>query len=121
MTPSRRPRPRRSCAATTFSRVGVLADIGGGQGELFAAISAANPHLRGVLWDMPSVLAGAPPSSRRRGRRPLPERGGGTSLKPWPAGAEAYLPELDARCNHVPKLWCVSRAAPLQVGNVYPM
>jgi O-methyltransferase domain/Dimerisation domain len=38
------------------ARAGVVVDIGGGTGELLAAILAANPGLRGVLFDLPNVV-----------------------------------------------------------------
>ncbi|PZS24530.1 MAG: hypothetical protein DLM61_21955 [Pseudonocardiales bacterium] len=34
-------------------------DVGGGRGGLLAAILSANPHLQGVLFDVPTVVAGA--------------------------------------------------------------
>lgn len=36
-----------------------LVDVGGGQGALIAAILKANPHLRGILFDLPRVIEGA--------------------------------------------------------------
>jgi hypothetical protein len=43
-------------AAYDFSSARTLVDVGGGQGSLLAAILAANPDLRGVLFDMPHVI-----------------------------------------------------------------
>ena len=37
-----------------FSGIGVLADVGGGEGSLLTASLAANPSLRGVLFDLPT-------------------------------------------------------------------
>lgn len=34
-------------------------DIVGGRGSLLATILRANPHLRGILFDLPQVIAGA--------------------------------------------------------------
>jgi hypothetical protein len=45
--------------AYDFSRFSVVVDVGGGQGALLAAVLAASPALRGVLFDQPSVVAGA--------------------------------------------------------------
>jgi hypothetical protein len=47
-------------AAYDFSQVGSVADIAGGYGHLLSAILAANPGLKGVLFDLPAVLDGAP-------------------------------------------------------------
>src|SRR5262249_12489455 len=42
--------------ALDLAGAGVIVDIGGGTGELLAAILAANPDLRGVLFDLPNVV-----------------------------------------------------------------
>jgi hypothetical protein len=41
------------------SGIRVLADVGGGHGRLLAAVLASHPSLRGVLFDLPHVVAGA--------------------------------------------------------------
>jgi len=46
-------------SAYDFSRFDRIVDVGGGQGELLRGILAANPALRGVLYDLPSVVTGA--------------------------------------------------------------
>ena len=46
-------------AAYNFSGVRTLVDIGGGHGSLLGAILKANPKLKGVLFDQPSVIARA--------------------------------------------------------------
>lgn len=43
-------------AGYDFSGIGKLVDIGGGQGILLAGILKANPQMRGILFDMPSVI-----------------------------------------------------------------
>lgn len=45
--------------AYDFSRFSTIVDVGGGRGGLLAAILSANPHLQGVLFDVPTVVAGA--------------------------------------------------------------
>lgn len=45
--------------AYDFSGIGTIADIGGGHGTLIAAILQANPQMKGILFDMPRVVAGA--------------------------------------------------------------
>jgi SAM-dependent methyltransferase len=42
-----------------FSKVGTLADIGGGHGTMLAAILRAHPQLRGILFDLPEVVESA--------------------------------------------------------------
>jgi hypothetical protein len=46
-------------AALDFTGAQVIADIGGGNGTILAAILAAHPHLRGILLDRPHVIDGA--------------------------------------------------------------
>jgi len=46
-------------AAYDFSRVEFVADLGGGHGGTLYEILAVYPKLRGMLFDLPSVVAGA--------------------------------------------------------------
>lgn len=46
-------------AAYDFSSFGVLMDVGGGTGEMIGSILAATPGLRGILFDLPHVVAHA--------------------------------------------------------------
>jgi SAM-dependent methyltransferase len=46
-------------AAYDFSGIGTLMDVGGGHGYLLATILAANPSLKGVLYETPAVCEGA--------------------------------------------------------------
>ena len=45
-----------------FSGVKSIADIGGGTGDLLAAILEANPSMQGILVDLPEMLARAHPA-----------------------------------------------------------
>jgi hypothetical protein len=45
--------------AYDFSGIDTLIDVGGGHGLTLATILAANPHLSGVLFELPAVLDGA--------------------------------------------------------------
>ncbi|WP_443678039.1 methyltransferase [Mycolicibacterium xanthum] len=47
-------------AAYDFSDFGVIADIGAGHGRLLSSILAAAPDARGVLFDLPEAVEGAP-------------------------------------------------------------
>src|SRR5215469_12062672 len=76
--------------AYDFSKFERIVDVGGGHGLLLAAILSANPRLRGVLHDLPAVVAGA--SALRR--EPISQRCeiiGGDFFKGVPPGADAYL------------------------------
>jgi hypothetical protein len=46
-------------AGYDFSRYATVVDVGGGHGRLLAAILGAAPHSRGILVDLPEVVAGA--------------------------------------------------------------
>ena len=48
-------------AAYDFSPFRRVVDVGGGQGSTLAAILSANPSLRGVLLDLPAVVATTTP------------------------------------------------------------
>ena len=74
-----------------FSGVGVLADVGGGEGGLLATILTANPTLRGVLFDLPHVVASAGSMLERAGVADRCEVVGGSFFETAPEGADAYL------------------------------
>jgi len=76
--------------AYDFSKFERIVDVGGGHGRLLAAILFANPSLRGVLYDLPFVVAGA--AALRQ--EPISQRSeiiGGDFFKEVPAGADAYV------------------------------
>ncbi len=50
----------RPVAGYDFSAYPTIVDVGGGHGPLLAAILAAAPASRGVLYDLPRVVADAP-------------------------------------------------------------
>jgi hypothetical protein len=77
-------------AAYDFSPFRVIADIGGGQGSTLAAILQANPSLRGILLDLPQVVAHPAPLDEA-GMAPRCEIIGGDMLRAVPEGADAYL------------------------------
>jgi hypothetical protein len=78
-------------AACDFEGADVIVDVGGGHGELLAAVLLAHPEMRGILADKPHAIAGA--------RRVLTDAGVddrcGTIcadiMTAVPAGARAYL------------------------------
>jgi len=78
-------------AAYDFAPLGTVVDVGGGQGGLLAAVLRAHPHLRGVLFDQPQVVAGAAPVLRAAGVADRCEVVGGDFFAAVPAGGDAYL------------------------------
>jgi O-methyltransferase domain len=76
--------------AYDFSKHERIVDVGGGHGLLLAGILSANPRLRGVLHDLPAVVAG---SSALR-QEPISQRCeiiAGDFFRGVPAGADAYI------------------------------
>ena len=78
-------------AAYDFAGIGTLVDVGGGHGALLAAILQANPGLRGVLFDLPDVVAGAPGVLEAAGVAERCEVVGGDFSDSVPPGGDAYL------------------------------
>ena len=77
-------------AAYDFSRFDQIVDVGGGHGLLLHAILSANPKLRGVLADLPAVVAGAE-ALRSEQIAARCEIVGGDFFASVPAGADAYI------------------------------
>jgi ubiquinone/menaquinone biosynthesis C-methylase UbiE len=77
--------------AYDFSSVRKLADIAGGHGSLLAAILRANPHLKGLLFDMPQVIAGAHARVEAEGVGHAVELASGDFFESVPEGADAYM------------------------------
>ncbi|MCP2339007.1 acetylserotonin O-methyltransferase [Actinomadura rupiterrae] len=87
MTARAIPHRRAVAALYDFSGVDTLVDVGGGKGHFLAAVMAANPHLRGTLFELPHVAEHA--------RKYLPASvdvvTGDFFADPLPAGADAYF------------------------------
>ena len=77
-------------AAYDFSGVSVLADIAGGHGILLSHILKANPHLRGILFDLDHVIAGAGEVLGREGVEDRVQTATGDFFVEVPA-ADAYM------------------------------
>lgn len=74
-----------------FSRYRTVIDVGGGQGFLLAAVLGANPAARGILFDQPSVAAGARLLIEREGLRDRCAIRSGNFFESVPAGGDLYL------------------------------
>lgn len=77
-------------AAFDFSPFRVVADIGGGQGATLAAILQAHPSLRGILLDLPQVVANPVPL-KDAGLSDRCDAIGGDMFLEVPRDADAYL------------------------------
>ena len=69
-----------------FSRV---VDVGGGHGQLLSAILARNPHLSGVLFDLPSGIAAA--RAGVGGDLPRTELVAGDFFEAVPPNSDVYI------------------------------
>lgn len=78
-------------AGYSFGRYPTIADIGGGTGANLAAILAACPHSRGILFDLPHVVAEAAPVLTAAGVAQRVEVVSGNFFEAVPAGADAYV------------------------------
>lgn len=77
-------------AAYDFSAFHRVVDVGGGQGSTLAAILKANPELRGVLLDLPTVVANTCPLEAAEVADRC-EVMGGDMLRAVPGGGDAYI------------------------------
>jgi O-methyltransferase domain/Dimerisation domain len=78
-------------AGYDFSSFGTIIDIGGGEGGLLAAILKEHPGMKGVLFDLPRVIAKA---ERRIAAERLADRCeivSGDFFKAVPPGGDAYI------------------------------
>lgn len=78
-------------AGYDFSRFSTIIDVGGGHGRLLAAILAATPTARGVLYDLPDVVAKAPKLFAEFGLTERVDVQGGSFFDTVPGGGDAYV------------------------------
>jgi SAM-dependent methyltransferase len=74
-----------------WSRFERIVDVGGGQGALLQGILSANSKVRGVLYDLPEVVAGASETLRTGVLAERCETLGGDFFEAVPDGADAYI------------------------------
>jgi predicted transcriptional regulator len=77
--------------AYDFTGVKKLADIAGGHGMLLAGFLKANHELKGLLFDLPQVIEGAPALLEKEGVADRVELKAGDFFESVPAGADAYM------------------------------
>ncbi|MBI3801360.1 MAG: methyltransferase [Deltaproteobacteria bacterium] len=74
-----------------FSSIGNIVDVGGGDGSLITSILKANPGMKGVLFDLPHVIAGARRRIEAEGLAERCEVVAGDAFTSVPSGGDAYL------------------------------
>ena len=77
--------------AYDFSGISTLVDVAGGRGLALASILKANPHLRGVLVDLPHVIAEAGDVIKAHGVSDRCELRAGDFFESVPSGGDAYF------------------------------
>ena len=78
-------------AAYDFSGVPLLIDVGGGAGDLIAAILKANPAMRGVVFDLPYIIDDARAVVEAEGVAARCDLVAGDFFALVPAGGHAYI------------------------------
>jgi hypothetical protein len=78
-------------AAFDFTPFATIADVGGGHGRLLSAILDAAPGARGILYDLPQVVEGAPKLLAKYGTADRVEIVPGSFFDSAPAGADLYI------------------------------
>jgi predicted O-methyltransferase YrrM len=81
-------------ASLPLDGIRTIVDVGGADGTVLAAILAAHPHMRGVLFDLPHVITDAAETLARHGVEDRVDCVGGDFLESVPAGGDAYLVSL---------------------------
>lgn len=74
-----------------FSDIAVLVDVAGGHGQVLASILCAHPRMRGILFDVDHVIAGAGPVLDAAGVRDRVQTASGDFFKAVPSGGDAYI------------------------------
>jgi hypothetical protein len=77
--------------AFDFSHAGVVIDVGGGTGELLAAVLAANSLLRGILFDLRHVVAHASGVFTENSVMDRTQIMAGSFFESVPSGGDIYL------------------------------
>jgi C-methyltransferase len=78
-------------AGYDFSAYPTIVDVGGGHGPLLATILAAAPDSRGVLYDLPGVVAGAPSVLCKHNVADRVQIAEGSFFDSVPGGGDAYV------------------------------
>ena len=78
-------------AGYDFSQMSLVVDVAAGRGRLLATILLRNPHLRGVLFDLPHVIEDARQLVNDAGVADRCRFVGGNFFEAVPEGGDAYI------------------------------
>jgi hypothetical protein len=111
MTSNSHPQIAAVLASYDFSGIGTIADIAGGHGHMLGAILQKYPSMKGVLFDLGSVLEGAPAMLEKYGVTDRVEMVEGDFFSEIPVTADAYI------MKHIIHDWEDEKAAKI-LGNI---
>ena len=77
--------------AYDFSGIGSLVDVGGASGNMLGHVLSRHPNVKGVLYDLPHVVADAPPLLESHGVVDRVSIESGSFFESVPKGHDAYL------------------------------
>jgi hypothetical protein len=77
--------------AYDFSGIGSLVDVGGATGNMIGHVLSRHRGVNGVLYDLPHVVADAPPLLQAHGVADRVSIEGGSFFEAVPKGHDAYL------------------------------
>ena len=77
--------------AYDFSGIDVLVDVAGGHGHVLTSVLRQYPAMRGILFDLDHVIAGASPLIQAAGMGARVETMSGDFFKAVPSGGDAYI------------------------------
>jgi hypothetical protein len=88
-----------------FSGIRTLVDVAGGHGGVLTSILQKHPSMKGVLFDLEHVLAGARPKIAAQGLADRCSTASGDFFRAVPAGGDAYI------MKHIIHDWYDDKAA----------
>jgi hypothetical protein len=77
--------------AYDFSGIGSLVDVGGATGNMLGHVLSRHPNVKGLLYDLPHVVADAPALLASHGVADRVDIQSGSFFESVPAGHDAYL------------------------------
>jgi O-methyltransferase domain len=77
--------------AAAYPFAGTVVDVGGGSGNMIVNVLRQHPHARGVVYDMPHVVAEAQPRLEAEGLGGRARVEGGSFFDGVPAGGDLYI------------------------------
>lgn len=120
-----------------FPTAKTMVDVGGGGGHFIASVLQKNPHMKGILFDQPSVIKDADKSTIFKGLKNRTQFVGGDFFKAVPQGGDIYticrtllnwsdeqsieiINKCHAAMSDTSKLWIIDFLVPNEGHPKYP-